>query len=620
MSNLNNYIQLISNMGWRYISYRMTHELKKRTGFLKSSFPFNPVQKQFLSLAEWKSSSKPFFFQSREDLSFDKKPDEKLKEAYLRILDGEIQFYSYQYIKLGLDYDWVTNPDSGFKYDITKHWTEINDYNKEAGDIKYVWEKSRFSFLYTIIRYDYHFGKDSSRFVFEQIVDWIKSNPINMGPNYKCSQEISLRMLNWIFALYFYKNSIYLTEKVFQEITHSIYWQLHHVFHNINFSRIAVRNNHAITETLTLYIVSLLFPQFPNSHSWKEKGKKWFEEEVKYQIYEDGTYLQFSMNYHRVVVQLMTWAIRIAELNKEKFNTEIYDRAYRSVDFLYQCQEDSNGYLPNYGSNDGALFFKLSDNDYRDYRPQLDALHIILTGKSIYNEKTEDVSWYGYSNLIYYEPLVKKNGILKFELGGYYLIREQETLTFMRCGSHKDRPAHADNLHLDIWYKGENLLLDGGTYKYNTDSKDLKYFMGTGSHNTVMLNDNDQMLKGSRFIWYNWTQCISANIQEHESFFEIRGIISCFTYISKNIKHERIVRKYKDSTEWNITDIVHNKPEGYFLKQLWHTDKDNIVFESRTNPEYDKAAYSSYYGQKEIINQCMFISQENTIKTKILIR
>ena len=34
-----------------------------------------------------------------------------------------------------------------------------------------------------------------------------------------------------------------------------------------------------------------------------------FEKEIDYQIYKDGTYLQFSMNYQRVVVQLLTWVL-----------------------------------------------------------------------------------------------------------------------------------------------------------------------------------------------------------------------------------------------------------------------------------------------------------------------
>ncbi|MDR1403214.1 MAG: heparinase II/III family protein, partial [Tannerellaceae bacterium] len=447
------------------------------------------------------------------------------------------------------------------------------------------------------------------------------ANPINQGPNYKCSQEISLRLLNWIFAVYFYKHSPCLTETFFQRMVHYIYWQLHHIDKNINFSRIAVRNNHAITETLTLYIVSTLFPWYSESAKWKREGKKWFEQEIAYQIYDDGSYLQFSMNYHRVVIQLLTWAIRIAELHQERFTPVVYAKAYKSVNFLYQCQEDSNGYLPNYGSNDGALFFKLSDNDYRDYRPQLNALHLLLTGQSLYREEQEDIYWYGgYRVKGEYPPLKKEKGVLSFPTGGYYLIREEDTLTFIRCGNHKDRPAHADNLHMDVWYQGKNLLPDGGTYKYNTDNKTLKYFMGTESHNTVMLEKYDQMLKGARFIWYNWTQVRDVVVNETEDTYVFSGTIHCFTCLGKKITHTRKVTKRKEKPEWNIEDIITDKPAQLLMRQIWHIMPGSAIqFESDTERIEEITYYSSYYGAKKEISQTVFQTNRNTIHTHISI-
>ncbi len=46
---------------------------------------------------------------------------------------------------------------------------------------------------------------------------------------------------------------------------------------------------------------------------------------------------------------------------------------------------------------------------------------------------------------------------------------KSKALTFIRCGKHKDRPSHADNLHLDIPVEGKNYLTDGGSYKYITE-------------------------------------------------------------------------------------------------------------------------------------------------------
>src|SRR5690606_17983117 len=302
-----------------------------------------------------------------------------------RILNGNFPFFSSSWIHLGLDYDWITNPTNGFKYDINKHWSKIPDLSKEAGDIKFVWEKSRFSYLLTLLRYDFYANIDLSQFVFKEIESWIDANPINQGPNWICSQEISLRILNWCFALQYYKNSEHLTDALWRKIQNVIYYSLHHVYHHIDFSRIAVRNNHAITETLFLTLSNVLFPFVPETNKWSNDGKKWFEEEIDYQIYKDGTFLQFSMNYHRVVVQLLSLGTALFEKNNLYFSDVVYTKAYKSVNFLYQCMQDENGWLPNYGSNDGALFFPLTDNDYRDYRPQLNTLHKILTGKNLFS-------------------------------------------------------------------------------------------------------------------------------------------------------------------------------------------------------------------------------------------
>ena len=72
--------------------------------------------------------------------------------------------------------------------------------------------------MYDIIRYDYHFSDDQSKFVIDEILDFIEKNPINKGPNYKCSQEISIRLFNWIFTLYYYKDFKHLTSNNFNII------------------------------------------------------------------------------------------------------------------------------------------------------------------------------------------------------------------------------------------------------------------------------------------------------------------------------------------------------------------------------------------------------------------
>jgi len=618
-------------MGTRYMTYRIKFELQKRSGLLKKKFPTQPKFESYISLANWKSLPAKFFFDSKENIHFTKNKSGKLKGKIEHLKAGDLQFFNSEYKNIGNDFDWITNPDSGYAYNPQTHWVDINDFSVTAGDIKYVWEKSRFSFLHTIIRYDYHFEEDCSEWVLSEIESWIDSNPINCGPNYKCSQEISLRMLNWLFALYYYKNSTALTEERFQKIMHSCYWQLHHVRQNIDFSRIAVRNNHAITETMMLYFGGIFFPFFPNAKKWSEEGLKWLEEEIAYQVYEDGTFLQFSHNYHRVLVQLLTWTLYLSNLNGRKMSAIFINRSQKTLQYLYQCQMQENGQLPNYGANDGALFFPLNDCTYRDYRPQLNALAYYFNREDLYKEGEwqEDKDWYIASNALSFDANNKikceRHEMATFSNGGYFVMRDVDTVTFLRCGSHKDRPSQADNLHLDLWYKGENFVRDSGSYKYNTDSDTLGFFMGTKGHNTVMLGDNNQMKKGSRFIWYDWTQATAAELLQEKEAILFSGKIRAFEYLEKGISHNRTVKKSPNKAEWKICDTVEHNT-GLAVRQIWNlhpkfekyfqikaTDGDNNTLTATRVKHW----YSGKYGQKQESDALVFATNNKTILTTI---
>ena len=620
MSSIKTIINVLRSKSPRYILFRTWFTAQQKMGLLQRKFPTMLQEVEIPSLSGWRADTGSYFFDSRESLQIPKEKNEQLKETMQHMLQGDVLFFNKTWKPLGLDYDWVTNPETGYHYDSQQHFTKIESLSEEAGDIKFTWEKSRFSWLCTLCRYDYHFDEDHSEFVFRQILDWIDKNPLNSGPNYKCSQEISIRLNNWAFALNFYKNSPVLTEERWKRIMTSVYWQINHVYNNINYSRIAVRNNHAITETLTLYLMGLMFPEMSGARKWKRNGKRWFEQEVDYQIETDGTYLQDSMNYHRVVIQLLTYAIAIADANGEKFSDVVYDRAYQSVNFLYQCQEPSNGWLPNYGNNDGALFFPLSTADYRDYRPQLDALHGLLTGLPLYGGFLEDAQWVGHKVPAFrtaFSKIEKQDGIVKFEKSGFYLIRERETMSLIRCGLFKTNGS-TDQLHLDVWHNGKNFLKDCGTFQYNTTPELKKYFAGTESHNTVMLDDKDQMLKGPRFMWFYPPKLIGVTVEKSNDAYCFKGKVSSFTYLGADITIERTIIKKKEKPEWKIVDKVNHKPDGLTMRQLWHTnDKENLQFQSEGEMKQKTKWHSSYYGTKDDCEQIEFNTNSNLITTTI---
>ena len=619
-------------MGPKFVFARAIHEASKRLGIFKLKFPTTPSNKEFITLADWRNAAPSFFFESRESLSGDFKysPEAKseLREQSDRIKKGEIPFFSHSWIDLGLDYDWVTNPKTSYQYNVDLHFSQIGDFNKEAGDIKYVWEKSRFSWVYYLIRNDHANNVDSASFIFNQIEDWIEKNPLNKGPNFVCSQETSLRIFNWTFSLYFYKNSEELSEELFQKVINSIYDQLCHVRANINFSMTFVRNNHAMTENLALIFSKYFFPFFPESTSWHATGKANLLKETNYQIFDDGTYLQFSMNYHRIVIQLYTWYFNLARIHNDTVDPSINERLKKSLDFLYHCQNIDDGRLVNYGFNDGALFFPLVGTDFQDFRPQLNSLYHHFHGENLYGEGIWNEELYWLTGIA-----ESKSGdwaqrpVSSYDESGFYVARKDKgTFVFLRCGNHVTRPAQADNLHLDFWYKGDNLLFDGGTYNYNTDLDQIVYFWGTESHNTVMVNGMDQMKKRTRFIWEDWTNAKFAGIEKDslgETSFE--GEIEGFHFLGE-VSHKRRVHVSQDFESIEVEDWI-SSGQDYENVLLWHHDEklalhgfEIHVFDLQGNEIERTTAVgrrSLYYGTKESSTQLEYKYKGNYFKTII---
>lgn len=613
-------------MGWHYVLFRAGYWLQAKTGILKLRFPGKATSRSFISIREWRNHNPAFLFDPQK-LDLEKNASlMDLKWRVEQIKAGRFRYFSSRWFEVP---DWHTNPLTAYRYRVDEHWSQVNDFPAEAGDIKFVWEKSRFTFLYDLVRYDYHFSEDQSKTVFGLIVDWVDRNPVNCGPNWKCSQEIALRVLNWTFALHYYRTSPMLKQSLLDKILCSIYDQMRHVAENLRFSEIAVRNNHVLTEALSLFTTGLTFPCFPESNRWKNEGKRLFEEKVVSQIAADGTYLQFSMNYHRVVLQLMSWGIRLAELHGDPVCEGVYSRGVASLTFLRTCQNDENGQLPNYGHNDGALFFPLTECSFRDFRPQMATLANMLGVDLDYPRGSwaEESAWFAGNRPAHISALkLPIKPVSVFETGGYHIIRDAEALMFLRCGGYYSRPFQADHNHLDIWVNGRNILRDAGTWLYNTDKQSTRYFSGTRGHNTVMIGDFDQMQKQARFIWTHWIVNAKGQADSSDHEFWIDAEFEGFRHLGKGIVHQRRVVKKKGQLYWVIKDHVTNVPFGMRIRQLWHPD-EAFLLDFRINAVdgegneiraiVENGWYSEVYGEKRQCEALVFGTFGSSVTTVI---
>lgn len=520
-------LSLICEMGPAWFAWRAKYEVELRTGVLYRCFKprnINQMLSKGLGVAqaklddylyeEWVKSSSRFFIES--DVKYYARAvgrPERVLEVANAALDGRFLFFSRWWADLGVPPDWFLNPVDGIRYPEEIHWSLIPDLSPELGDIKLVWEASRFPQAFYFVR-AYAVTEDEryAEGFWSQFESWVRANPPELGPHWRCGQEIALRSFAWIFALYAFRQCEVTTPDRVAFAIKYLWYNAWHIERNHWYALRCVKNNHSLSEAAGLFTIGTLFPFFKEAARWRDKGFRELVREALWQIYPDGTHMQHSMNYARLIVQLFSWSFRIAQLNGLEFPEALKERLHKLVSFLWNVQDERTGRLPNYGSNDGALIFPLSSCDYLDYRPSLNALSVVLDGKRLYEPGPwdEETVWFCGPGVFEKEerkavaPSLFERSTTAFPIGGYYVLRGRESFAMIRCGKYRHRPCQSDMLHVDLWYKGHNIFIDPGTYSYNPRGGWLKYFVGTASHNTVAVDDRDQMKKGSRFLWHKW--------------------------------------------------------------------------------------------------------------------
>ncbi|MGB9626197.1 MAG: heparinase II/III family protein, partial [Phycisphaerae bacterium] len=120
------------------------------------------------------------------------------------------------------------------------------------------------------------------------------------------------------------------------------------------------------------------------------------------------------------------------------------------------------------------------------------------------------------------------------------------------CASPRgDRVGHVDMLHVDLWYKGVNVLGDSGTYKYFVpdDPAMERYFKDIGAHNTIEIDGRGPLELASRFLWLPWPE---ARCLDHCPD-RWQGEHLAYARPPWNVVHRRTVA-VEDGRRWVITD------------------------------------------------------------------
>lgn len=541
----------------------------------------------------------------RSTLSEDEKA--RLIDLADKACRGIITGFSSVELKYGNPIDWQLNPLTGRRTDEKRKWYTIPDFDRERGDIKAIWEASRFSHFITLARAYVLTGHMKYYKAFSnQLKHWLICNPYGYGANFKCGQECSLRMVNALITYNVFKKCGIATEEDTDFVSALIDRCYRKVLGNFNYAYRCIRNNHTISELMGMIVGAWC----ADDEKQIDKAYHMLDEVIDEQFTDDGGYKQFSFNYQRLALQDLECIMSISEKTGRSISGKSKEKIKKSALLMYQCLDDS-GDMPNYGANDGAMVFPVSSCSYRDFRPAINTAYALTTGRRLFEEgkHLEELIWFsGGRDYREYEIEIKAKTSSRFVEAGLFTLRGQNSWAMVISNEYHCRPAHMDQLHLDMWVDNVNVLCDGGTYSYADEEG--KTLVKNCHHNTAMVPGAWQMDTAGTFMLLNWPKRILVSCDD--DCFE-GGCVSANGYTHlRRIKRTGAAYEITDNVDKKYKLLFHTPCEvirdGSTLLLL-HEDKEKCRMTSSGKMEVTKSQRSLYYLNMEEIN-CISITGE----------
>ena len=461
-----------------------------------------------------------------------------------------------------------------------ENWTEYESAMTriQDQDIKFIWEPGRFGWAYKLAM-AYHLSNDEqyAETFWGVTEQFVISNPPYLGPHWSSAQEVAIRLIALAFSIQIFAQSKQTTSERLENIVKTIAIHAERIPPTLVYAR-SQNNNHLITEALGLYTASAVLPEHPLASKWHKLGWYWLKIAFRTQISKDGTYSQHSTNYHRLMLQAALWAYAVHNHSfiNEPIPPDMTTRLEAATRWLWKLVDPRTGGVPNMGHNDGAYILPLTICSYQDYRPVIHAASRLFLKTTLNPRGPWDdmATWLCFpvdksqkeAGLNYWH-LTPQQKDLNTQLPYLLINHKNDSWATLRVGTFRSRPAHADQLHMDLWWRGYNLAQDPGTYLYNSLPPWENSLTSAFVHNTIVVDGQEFMLRAGRFLYLDWAQ---ASVLECQS--SPKGGCESLTvehngYRKFGVTHSRKVAVNTDG-HWEIIDRLVGPPETIHTARL----------------------------------------------------
>lgn len=508
-----------------------------------------------------------------------------------RITTGKFDLLGYENLDFGEPVDWHFEPISG-KISPKKHWKQFDELaTDETGDKKIVWELNRQQYFFDLGAAFWLTGKEKFAKTFvAHLSGWMQENQPGTGVNWVSSLEVSFRVISWVWAFNFFKESTNFTPDVFQNALKFVYSHGRHLEKYL--STFYSPNTHLTGEALGLYYLGTQFSFFKSAENWRETGAKILFAELDRQISADGVYFEQSTWYQRYTTDFYTHFFILQTLNETETDANLSEKLKEKLQSLtdhLMFVTRPDGTTPLIGDDDGGRMLPHSNRKADDFRAVL-STNAVLFERGDYKFVAEDLAqetlWLlGASGAEKYESLTAEKPVEKskaFELGGYFVMRDgwekSDNYLLVDCGelgALSGGHGHSDALSINLSVGGKTVLTDAGTYSYHESEETRAHFRATEAHNTLTIDGESQSQSNGKF---NWKSKANAALQKWISqprFDFFSGSHDGYKRLDSPAAHTRSVLFLKNDY-WIMRDFVETFGE--------HDYKLNFQFAHDTNP------------------------------------
>lgn len=427
-----------------------------------------------------------------------------------------------------------------------KHWTAYAKGLPGGADIKPVWEVGRFGWA-TVLARAYWLSADEryAKGFWGLSENFLAENPVNKGPQWSSAQEVALRLIALAFCYSLVADAAASTPARKDSLAASLAAHAERIPATLGYAR-AQNNNHLLSEAAGLYTAAALLPEHPRAGDWRRMGRETFLAGLAAQVHTDGAYAQHSANYQRLMLQLGVWFKLVADSLGETAPHASLGKLNDATTWLRNLLDEESGQVANLGPNDGAYILPFTTLPFEDHRPALQAAGLAFGGQGyLENGPWDEMAlWLGLK-------AGPRSGEHK-RAAHPIRIEGKDSWAYLRAAEFWERPGHADQLHLDLWWRGLNVAQDAGSYLYTAATPWDNALASTRVHNTVMLASREQMTRAGRFLWLDWAQGKILSTQTSKDGRVIAATAEHDGYRKLGATHRREVQA--EDGRWTVTD------------------------------------------------------------------